>query len=196
MPRYGMVMDVRRCTGCQACTVACKSENEVPLGVFRTHVRNYETGKFPDVRRTRLPHICNHCSEPRCVKVCPTGASVKRDDGIVYVDYDKCIGCKSCMAACPYGARFMHPVTKVADKCTFCMHRVDAGIVPACVNTCQGSTRIFGDMDDPDSEISKILRSKNTAVLKAAEGTGPQVFYIGAATTGETPVSEEIDEVV
>src|SRR3990172_8295002 len=118
MTRWAMVMDVRRCTGCQACSVACKAENEVPLGVFRTHVRYYELGKYPNVRRARVPHICNHCDDPPCVDVCPTGASQRREDGIVFVDYDICIGCKSCMAACPYGARFIHPDLHVSDKCT------------------------------------------------------------------------------
>ncbi len=196
MARWGMVMDVRRCTGCQACTVACKAENEVPLGVFRTHVRYYEIGEFPNVRRARLQHICNHCEKPRCVPVCPTGASQQRDDGIVFVDYQKCIGCKSCMAACPYGARFIHPDLKVADKCTFCMHRVDTGVVPACVQTCQGGTRVFGDLDDPDSEVNYLINTQPTTVLKPGSGTDPQVRYIGAATTGDGPVSPDYKEVL
>lgn len=196
MTRWAMVMDVRRCTGCQACTVGCKAENEVPLGVWRTHVRYYETGKYPNVRRQRLPHICNHCDNPPCVSVCPTGASQRRDDGIVFVDYDICIGCKSCMAACPYGARFIHPDLKVADKCTFCMHRVDAGIAPACVNTCQGGTRIFGDLDDPDSEVTKLVSTLPTTTLKPGQGTDPHVFYIAATTTLDEPVSPDQRELI
>lgn len=196
MTRWAMVMDTRRCTGCQACTVACKSENEVPLGVFRTHVRYYETGTFPEARRMRLPHICNHCDNPPCVSVCPTGASIKRGDGIVFVDYSTCIGCKSCMAACPYGARFTHPDLKVADKCTFCMHRVDAGIAPACVNGCQGGTRIFGDLDDHDSEVYKIVSTLPTTVLKPGQDTKPQVFYISAPSTLDEPVSPDHQEVI
>ena len=196
MVQWAMVMDVRRCTGCQGCTVACKSENEVPLGVFRTHVRYYEIGEYPDVHRARVPHICNHCKNAPCVDVCPTGASQKRKDGIVFVDYDTCIGCKSCMAACPYGARFIHPDLEVADKCTFCMHRVDADIVPSCVNTCQGGTRIFGDLDDPDSEVSKLIATNPTTVMKPGQGTEPQVYYIGADTTLDTDVSPGQKEVI
>lgn len=195
MTRWAMVMDVRRRTGCQACTVACKAENEVPLGVFRTHVRYYEVGKYPDTRRARVPHICNHCENPPCVDVCPTGASRQREDGVVFVNYDTCIGCKTCMAACPYGARFINPELQVADKCTFCMHRVDAGIVPACVNSCQGGTRIFGDLDDPESEVSKMVAMLPTTTMKSGQGTGPQVYYIGAGTTFDAPISPEQKEV-
>lgn len=178
--RYAMVMDLRRCIGCHACHVACKAENEVPLGVFRTHVRYYERGEYPDTKRYFLPNLCNHCKNPPCVKVCPTGASWKREeDGIVLVDYDKCIGCKYCMAACPYGIRFINPETNVADKCTFCVHRVDAGIVPSCVNSCVGGTRIFGDMNDPNSEVAKLIASNPVTVLKPEKGSYPSVFYIG-----------------
>ncbi|MBI4743924.1 MAG: 4Fe-4S dicluster domain-containing protein [Actinobacteria bacterium] len=176
--RYAMVLDLRRCIGCHACHVACKSENEVPFGVFRTHVRYYERGEYPDTKLYFLPVLCNHCKHPACVRVCPTGASWKRDDGIVLVDYDKCIGCKYCMAACPYGVRFIHPEKQVADKCTFCVHRVDAGIAPSCVNTCIGRARIFGDMNDPNSEVAKLIATNPVTVLKPEKGTYPTVFYI------------------
>lgn len=186
--KWGMVIDTRRCIGCHGCHVACKAENEVPLGVFRNHVRYYEKGEYPRTRRHFLPVLCNHCENPPCVRVCPTGASHKREDGIVLVDYDICIGCKTCMGACPYGARFIHPETKVADKCTFCVHRVDSGITPACTQTCIGKTRVFGDLNDPDSEVSKLVSTLPTTVLKAWAGTRPTVFYVAASTSGDEEV--------
>src|SRR3990172_6214351 len=185
--RWGMVMDVRRCIGCHACSVACKAENEVPSGVFRTHVRYIERGNYPKVRRHFLPVICNQCDNPPCVHVCPTGASFQREDGLTLVDYDKCIGCRYCMAACPYGARFIHPELEVADKCTFCVHRLDAGIIPACVQTCIGRVRIFGDLNDENSEIAQLVGTNATTALKPGKGTRPQVFYIAAPTTEDEP---------
>lgn len=185
--KYGMLIDLRRCIGCHACYVACQAENEVPSGVFRSHVRYYERGKYPEVRRYFLPVLCNHCENPACVKVCPTLASYKREDGIVLVDYDKCIGCGYCMIACPYGVRYFNPEKTnavpykgVADKCTFCVHRVDAGIVPSCVNTCIGRARIFGDLNDPESEIAQLVATQPVTVLKPEEGTKPRVYYIAA----------------
>lgn len=185
--RYGMLIDLRRCIGCHACYVACQAENEVPSGVFRSHVRYYERGKYPEVRRYFLPVLCNHCENPACVKVCPTMASYKREDGIVLVDYDKCIGCGYCLIACPYGIRYFNPEKTnavpykgVADKCTFCAHRVDAGIVPACVNTCLGRARIFGDLNDPESEIAQLVATQPVTVLKPEDGTKPRVYYIAA----------------
>lgn len=137
--QYGMVIDTRRCTGCHACSVACKSEFDVPLGVNRSWVEYTEKGNFPNVQRTFLPRLCNHCSEPPCVDVCPTGATYKQeDDGIVVVNSDICIGCKYCILACPYDARFLNHTTGVADKCDFCQHRVAQGLEPSCVNTCVG----------------------------------------------------------
>lgn len=186
--RYGLLIDTRRCIGCHACSVSCKTENDVAPGVFRMHVRYYEYGQYPNVRRRFMPVICNHCKNPPCVTVCPTGASYKRDDGIVLVNYDNCIGCKYCMGACPYGARYLHPTNKVADKCTFCVHRVDAGIVPSCVNTCVGRARIFGDLNDPESEIRSLIDTLPVTVLKPEKGTQPSVYYIdalGSLATGE-----------
>ncbi|EAX48290.1 4Fe-4S ferredoxin, iron-sulfur binding domain protein [Thermosinus carboxydivorans Nor1] len=176
--RFGMVIDLRKCISCQACTAACKIENRVPAGYYRTWVAEFETGTYPAVRKVFLPQLCNHCSEPACVSVCPTGATFKRDDGIVVVDDTICWGCGYCINACPYDKRFFNPVTKVADKCTLCAHRLDRGLLPACVETCVGGARICGDLNDPKSEVSQLLQKFPTSVLRPSQGTGPMVFYI------------------
>ena len=130
--------------------------------------------------------VCNHCNHPPCVTVCPTGATWKREeDGIVVVDPDLCIGCKYCILACPYDARFLNPVTGAADKCDFCLHRVEKGLVPSCVNTCVGGARIFGDLGDPDSDISKLIANNRVSVLRGEMGTFPNVYYIDADHTDE-----------
>lgn len=184
--QYGMVIDTRRCTGCHACSVACKSEFDVPLGVNRSWVEYTEKGNFPNVQRTFLPRLCNHCSEPPCVDVCPTGATYKQeDDGIVVVNSDICIGCKYCILACPYDARFLNHTTGVADKCDFCQHRVAQGLEPSCVNTCVGGARIFGDINDPESEVSKLISKNAVTVLRREMGTHPNVFYIAADHSDE-----------
>ncbi len=184
--QYGMVIDIRRCIGCHACTIACKSEFDVPLGVNRAWVEYVEKGEYPNVGRSFLPRLCNHCSEPPCVSVCPTDATYKREqDGIVVVDAGLCIGCKYCIQACPYDARFLNPVTKVADKCDFCIHRVSKDLVPSCVNTCVGGARIFGDLADPDSNVSKLIATNQVTVLRREMGTQPNVYYIGADFTDE-----------
>ncbi|MHA1545328.1 MAG: sulfate reduction electron transfer complex DsrMKJOP subunit DsrO [Alphaproteobacteria bacterium] len=188
--RYGMVIDVRRCIGCHACTVACKAEFDVPLGENRTWVEYVEKGVYPNVGRSFLPRLCNHCSEPPCVSVCPTDATYKREqDGIVVIDDGLCIGCKYCIQACPYDARFLNPVTGVADKCDFCIHRVSQGLVPSCVNTCVGGARIFGDLADPDSNVSKLIATNEVTVLRREMGTLPNVYYIGADLTDESDAS-------
>ncbi len=178
-PRYGMLIDLRKCMGCHACSVACKAEFDVPLGNFRSWVEYVEKGTYPNVSRHFVPRLCNHCNHPPCVSVCPTGATWKRkEDGIVVVDPDICIGCKYCIQACPYDARFLNPVTGVADKCDFCLHRVSKGLEPSCVQTCIGRARIFGDLNDPESEISRLVATNPVTVLRPEQGTEPNVFYI------------------
>lgn len=177
--KWAMVVDLRRCVGCMSCQVSCKMENDVPLQVFRSWVKIVQKGKYPDVKQHHLPRLCNHCDNPPCVKVCPTTASYIRKDGVVLIDYDKCIGCTYCVQACPYDSRFLNPVTKTADKCTFCAHRIDKGLAPTCVRSCMGRARIFGDINDPESKVSKVLRENNVTVLKKNQGTEPNVYYIG-----------------
>ncbi len=188
-PHYGMLIDLRRCIGCHACSVACKAEFDVPLGKTRSWVEYVEKGRYPHVSRSFLPRLCNHCTHPPCVPVCPTEATWKREeDGIVVVDPDTCIGCKYCIQACPYDARFLNPVTGVADKCDFCLHRVSQGLAPACVETCIGRARIFGDLNDPDSEISKMIASNPVSVLRPEKGTEPNVYYIAADHADENDI--------
>jgi len=177
--RWGMVVDLRRCIGCHACSVACKAENEVPVGVYRAWVKYVDKGAYPNVTRQFLPRLCNHCKSPSCVRVCPTKATYKRGDGAVVVDNGLCIGCRSCMTACPYDARFINPVTDTADKCTFCVHRIEKGLLPACVQSCLGRARIFGDLNDPKSEISLYVAKNPVKQLKPSTGNDPSVFYIG-----------------
>ncbi len=178
--QYGMIIDLRRCIGCQACSIACKAESDVPLTVARSWVEYTEKGQYPNVGRTFLPRLCNHCSKPHCTRVCPTGATYKRpQDGIVVVDQGICIGCLYCAQACPYTARFLNPVTRYVDKCDLCIHRVANGVVPSCVNTCQGRARIFGDLNDPDSEVSQIVAREPVQVIRRGMGTEPNVYYIG-----------------
>jgi tetrathionate reductase subunit B len=188
--RYGMAIDLRKCCGCQACSVSCKSEFNVRLGGYRSWVNESEKGKFPRTQRFFLPRLCNHCETPGCTRVCPTKASYIRDDGIVMVDKDQCIGCRYCMQACPYGARYFNWLNDklpdkarsfgTVDKCDFCFHRVDNGVVPSCVNTCPANARIFGDLNDVDSEISKFLGKNSVQTIMPELGTKPKVFYVGA----------------
>ena len=177
--RWAMLIDLRKCIGCQACTAACKIENNIPEGHFRTWVPNVELGEFPDTRRAFLPRLCNHCARPSCIEVCPAGATWQRRDGTVVIDYDLCWGCGSCVDACPYDARFMNPVTRTADKCNFCAQRIDQGLKPACVETCVGGARQFGDLNDPDSAVATAVRTEPVNVLKPETGNEPRVFYIG-----------------
>lgn len=178
-PRWVMVIDLSKCVGCYACQVACKAENGVPYEFFRTWVEIIERGKYPNARRVFLPRLCNHCEKPSCVPVCPVGATYKRGDGIVVMDYDRCIGCGYCIQACPYDARFRNPYTGTADKCDYCLHKIEEGEVPACVTNCMGGARVFGDINDPESPVSKILAGKSVSVLKPETGNEPRVYYIG-----------------
>jgi Fe-S-cluster-containing dehydrogenase component/formate-dependent nitrite reductase membrane component NrfD len=185
--RYGFAIDHRKCIGCHACTTACKSENEVPLGVFRTWVKYIEKGEFPNTRRFFSVLRCNHCEDAPCVTICPTKALFKRPDGIVDFDPDLCIGCKSCMQACPYDALYIDPHQNTAAKCNFCAHRVDQGLLPACVVVCPEKAIIAGDIDDPLSEIHQIISREQISVRKPEEGTKPKVYYIGADEASLTP---------
>ncbi len=178
--KYGFVIDNRKCIGCHACTTACKSEHEVPVGVNRTWVKNVETGVFPETKRLFSVMRCNHCSDAPCVTICPTEALYTRSDGIVDFDKDRCIGCKSCMQACPYDALYIDPDTNTAAKCNYCAHRIDVGLEPACVNVCPEHAIISGDMENPTSEIAQLLAAHDTKVRKAEKNTKPNLFYIKA----------------
>jgi len=199
MARYGLVLDLKRCIGCLTCTLACKVENGTGPGIFWNIVKDQEFGEYPNLTRVFLSLQCAHCAEPPCVDVCPTGASYKRGDGLVLVDNDKCVGCKYCIEACPYGARTfsdnrvgyfgdeLTPYEKslsekhgtgVAEKCTFCAHRLEQGKQPACVQGCVGKARFFGDLDDPDSEISQLIKSKGAQQMKKELGTEPAIYII------------------
>jgi len=185
--RYGFVIDQRKCIGCHACTVACKEENRVPLGAFRTWVKYIERGTFPNTRRYFSVLRCNHCDAAPCVTICPTVALYRRDDGIVDFDGDRCIGCKSCMQACPYDALYIDPQTMTAAKCNYCAHRVEVGLEPACVIVCPERAIIAGDLDDPASQIATIVSREPVQVRKAEQGTRPKVFYLGADAASLTP---------
>jgi len=192
--RYGFVIDQRRCIGCHACTVACKEENRVPLGAFRTWVKYIERGTFPHTRRYFSVLRCNHCDAAPCVTICPTVALYRRADGIVDFDGERCIGCKSCMQACPYDALYIDPDTGTAAKCNYCAHRVEVGLEPACVIVCPAQAIIAGDLDDPTSPIATIVAREAVQVRKAEQGTRPKVFYLGAdaaALLAEAPGSGE-----
>jgi Fe-S-cluster-containing dehydrogenase component len=180
MTRLGFVIDQRKCIGCHACTVACKAENGVPLGEFRTWVKYVDKGTFPDSRRHFLVERCNHCDNAPCITICPTKALFRRDDGIVDFDADRCIGCKSCMQACPYDAIYIDPTTHTAAKCNFCAHRVDVGLQPACVIVCPEQAIITGDLDDPTSHISQLIARNSVQVRRPDQGTKPKLFYLGA----------------
>ena len=203
MTRYGIAINLDRCTGCNTCAVACKMQNNVPMGMMWVRVVNEgcdaevgAQGTYPNLTRVTIPIACQHCENPACLKVCPTGATYKDEMGRVEVDYDKCIGCRMCMAACPYNARVFNweePVRNpdfkygdkdvpvrpkgVVEKCTMCKERTDRGEEPMCVQNCPYEARTFGDLDDPESEISKLIREKKAGVLLEEQGTRPQVHY-------------------
>jgi Fe-S-cluster-containing dehydrogenase component/formate-dependent nitrite reductase membrane component NrfD len=185
--RYGFVIDQRACIGCHACTVACKEENQVPLGAFRTWVKYVERGVFPHTRRFFAVLRCNHCDEAPCVAICPTVALYRRPDGIVDFDRDRCIGCKSCLQGCPYDALYIDPATGTAAKCHYCAHRVEVGLQPACVIVCPEQAIVAGDLDDPGSPIARLVAREPLQVRKPEQGTRPKVFYVGAEAAALTP---------
>lgn len=202
MARLGMVIDLRRCIGCNACTLACKQENGTPEGVHYARVITREVGTYPKTRRTFLPVLCNHCDDPPCAHACPSGATYIRNDGLVMVDKDKCIGCRACSCACPYMNRHFiekgmlehgystdglspYEGIKFADfeegtntKCTMCAHRVDQGLEPACVITCPTDARIFGDLEPADGKLQTLIRERKGWTLLPECNTKPSVFYL------------------
>lgn len=242
MARYGMVIDLDRCTGCRACMEACKVENNTPRGIFWMHVFRFEQGEYPDVRDRFMPRPCMHCENPPCVKVCPVGARYQRGDGIVATDWEECNGCRYCHAACPYGVNYfnwkepeqnyylewekgeeLQSVTEglvppyrnpeldqpygeekrriaggghrkgVIEKCTFCVQRVEKGLTTACAAVCPVEAIQFGDLDDPNSAVSKLFSEKSAFRLREEYGTSPKVYYVGS-----TPLaagSREIERV-
>ncbi|MFC1556306.1 4Fe-4S dicluster domain-containing protein [candidate division KSB1 bacterium] len=177
MARYAMVIDTKKCVGCADCVVACKLENNVPDGLCRDWIVEEVNGAYPDLQMEIRSERCNHCENTPCVRVCPTGASYQTDDLIVMVEKSKCTGCKACIASCPYDARYIHPDGHV-EKCTFCIHRVKEGKDPACVDVCPTKCMIFGDLDDPQSEVAKLLKSRNYKTIIPEAGTKPKVFYL------------------
>ena len=179
-PQWAKVVDQTRCIGCHACTTACKSENEVPLSVTRTYVKYVDTGVFPEARRSFQVTRCNQCADPPCVDACPTSAMFRRADGIVDFDKSVCIGCKACIAACPYDAIFINPEDHSAEKCNFCAHRIDMGLEPACVVVCPTEALLVGDMNDPSSRVAGIVNRDPVSVRRPEKGTLPKLHYKGA----------------
>jgi Fe-S-cluster-containing dehydrogenase component len=172
-----MVIDTRLCVGCSACVLACKAENNTPDGFCRDWVVQEVRGEFPNLTAENRSERCNHCARPPCVDACPTGASHVADEGVVLVDHDMCTGCKACIGACPYDARYVHPEGYV-DKCTFCLHRVRRGQEPACVEVCPTNCLHLGDLNDPDSNVARLLRERKHKVLAPEAGTQPNVYFL------------------
>lgn len=187
MTNYGFIIDNRKCIGCHACTVACKAEHEVPIGVNRTWVKYIEKGEFPDTQRAFHVMRCNHCADAPCVTACPVTALFTRDDGIVDFNWDRCIGCKACIQACPYDALYIDPETSTAAKCNYCSHKVDVGLEPSCVQVCPEHAFISGDMDDPETEISRLLARESVTTRRPEKGTKPKLFYIDGDEAALTP---------
>lgn len=209
IPQWGMVIDLKKCIGCDTCTVSCKAENRTPPGVTYNVVLQNEIGAYPNVALVNLPRPCMQCDRPPCVQVCPVKATYKLDNGVVAIDYDRCIGCRYCVVACPYGARYVDfgesysqemlganeiqspeygvdrgkrekgksPINNVR-KCIFCLHRLERGEEPACVETCIGDARFFGDLSNPDSVVSRLAASPRAFLLKEELNTGPRVIYL------------------
>jgi Fe-S-cluster-containing dehydrogenase component/formate-dependent nitrite reductase membrane component NrfD len=178
--RWAKVIDQTACIGCHACTTACRSENEVPISVTRTYVKSVDVGVFPQARRAFQVTRCNQCEDPPCVAACPTAAMHRRADGIVDFDKSVCIGCKACIAACPYDAIFINPDDHTAEKCNLCAHRLDMGLEPACVVVCPVGAIVVGDLDDPASAVARAVHRQPVQVRRPEKGTRPTLFYLGA----------------
>jgi len=187
MIQYGFVIDNRVCIGCHACTVACKAEHLVPIGVNRTWVKYIEKGAYPNVRRNFQVSRCNHCTDAPCVSICPVTALFTRDDGIVDFDNRRCIGCKACTQACPYDAIYIDPSTDTAAKCNFCAHRIDQGLNPSCVNVCPEQAIRFGDLNDPVSDVARLIAREGATVRKPEKGTLPNLYYIDGENAALDP---------
>ncbi|MGE0456511.1 MAG: 4Fe-4S dicluster domain-containing protein [Vicinamibacteria bacterium] len=185
--RYAFVIDNRRCIGCHACSVACKVEHEVPLGVARTWVKYVEKGAFPDTRRSFQVTRCNHCEDAPCVEICPTTALFRRRDGIVDFDGARCIGCKACIQGCPYDALYIDPARNTAAKCNYCAHRVEVGLEPPCVSVCPTQAIVAGDLDQPGSRVAQIVGRVPVQVRKAEKGTRPKLFYVEGDSSSLEP---------
>jgi Fe-S-cluster-containing dehydrogenase component/formate-dependent nitrite reductase membrane component NrfD len=192
--KYGFVIDNRKCIGCHACSVACKTENRVPLGVNRTWVKYVEKGRFPQVRRHFQVTRCNHCEDPPCVEICPVTAMFQRADGIVDFDSGLCIGCKACMQACPYDAIYIDPEGETAAKCNYCAHRVEVGLEPACVIVCPEQAIVAGDLDQPESRIAQLLGQQTVRVRKPEAGTRPKLYYIEGEPAALVPTAARHEE--
>jgi len=190
-PRWGKVIDHESCIGCHACSTACKSENEVPLSVNRTYVKYVDVGEFPEARRAFQVTRCNQCADAPCVTACPTSAMYKRPDGIVDFDKNACIGCKACMAACPYDAIFINPNDHTAEKCNFCAHRIDVGLEPACAVVCPTEAIMIGDLDDPTSRVSQMVNGDVVSVRRPEKETRPNLFYRGAHSATLDPLAAQ-----
>lgn len=189
MVNYGFAIDNRKCIGCHACTVACKSEHDIPVGVNRTHVKYIETGEYPKSNREFSVHRCNHCEDAPCTTICPTTALFTRDDGIVDFDDDRCIGCKSCMQACPYDALYINPDSGTAAKCNYCAHRIENSYEPACVIVCPVEAIVSGDLDDENSNLSILISENETKVRKPESETIPNVFYLDTSEEMLNPLA-------
>lgn len=192
MTRLGFALLSDSCIGCHACTVACKSEHDIPLGVNRTWLKYVETGEFPATGRSFTVMRCNHCDDAPCITICPTRALYRAPNGVVDFDDSRCIGCKACMNACPYDALYINPATNTAHKCNYCNHRVEVGLEPACVVVCPTHAIVSGDLDDPTSEISRIAARDQVAVRAPEQGTNPKVFYRGVDQAALDPTRSRI----
>jgi Fe-S-cluster-containing dehydrogenase component/formate-dependent nitrite reductase membrane component NrfD len=189
--QWGKVIDQTRCIGCHACSTACKSENAVPLGVNRTYVKYVDVGEFPAARRAFQVTRCNQCEHPPCVGACPTSAMYRRPDGIVDFDKDICIGCKACIAACPYDAIFINPEDHSAEKCNFCAHRLEMSLEPACVVVCPTEAILIGNLKDPQSRVAKFVNRDVVAVRRPEKETLPKLFYKGAHQATLDPLAAQ-----